>query len=213
MGIIRKVKESDYEFIYNSIEQYKLALCYGYTKYIMPLIIENKYNYTVVYEDDGEALAYYSVITHPEEFLSIFYKNMPFFIRIKYLISKQLNAYSSNSGNYEIIENQEHKRLLQDMYKKNGNFAVGLFAYSKCNGMILNQLSYSAHKALYPEYKWMIGMLKKDNRVSIIAHRMLYKNSMYIYDNIDKESYFCVINVDEFLKLNDGLAIKHEIRL
>lgn len=211
MGIIRMVKESDYDFIYNSIEEYKVALCYGYTKYIMKPIIENKYSMTLVYEEDGKPLAFYSDMTHPKSFLNEFYKNMPFLTKMKYLVSNQVNKYNSTSDKSINIP-KEHKILMDEMYEKDSNAAVGLFAYSIAKEMILNHLAIYTYRIIGDEYKWKIGMLKKGNRTSEIAHRMLYRGNMIMYD-ADSESYFCVTDLEEMRNSSKDFKTKHILNI
>ena len=152
MGIIRMVKESDYDFINNSIEEYKVALCYGYTKYIMKPIIENKYSMTLVYEEDGKPLAYNIIITHPKSFMESFYKEMPFYKRFIYLIKHQVDSKVNNKLDGNSIDNnlipEEQKKIIDNLYNIDSNFFITLFVYSISRKKITKHITYYIYKIL-----------------------------------------------------------------
>ncbi len=209
MGIIRKVKESDYDFIYKNIREYSVALTKNIEKYAIQMMIEERYSFTCVYEDNNHPLAFFSVITHPKSFIQYFHSSVPIFKRIAYLINNKLNMYNMDSGNNQHIP-EEYKYMYNNIYNVDSDFVVGLFAYSQSKEMIMKTLAIYSFRSISSQYKYMIGSIKKDNKVSILNHRMTFGHSMQLFD-ADKEVFFCVIDINDFLAKNNNFNTKHEI--
>lgn len=217
MGIIRMVKESDYDFINNSIEEYKVALCYGYTKYIMKPIIENKYSMTLVYEEDGKPLAYNIIITHPKSFMESFYKEMPFYKRFIYLIKHQVDSKVNNKLDGNSIDNnlipEEQKKIIDNLYNIDSNFFITLFVYSISRKKITKHITYYIYKILGTKnYKWHVGMIRKNNEIAMFSNYQLFRDLMKIYD-VDNEVVFTSVNVQEYLYRNKDYKEIYKINI
>ncbi len=61
MGIIEKSKKSDYDFIYKNIREYSVALTKNIEKYAIQMMIEERYSFTCVYEDNNSSARHFSV--------------------------------------------------------------------------------------------------------------------------------------------------------
>lgn len=217
MGVIRKVKESDYDFIYNSLEEYKVALCYGYTKYIMKPIMENKYSLTLVYEEDGKPLAYIIIITHPKSFMDSFYKQMPFYKRFLYLVKQQTNSKEKNKieNSEQYINNipETQRYMIENLYSIDHDFFITLFVYSESRKKILKYMVYYVYKILNEkQYNWHVGMIRKNNKIALFSNFQLFKELLKIYD-VDEEVVFTSINVQEYMEKNKDFKELYKLEL
>lgn len=198
MGIIRKVKESDYDFILSSLKENNFALSSGVEKSIMKPIIEDKYSVTLVYEENSEPKAFYTVVTHPESFMKSFYQNMNLYTRIKYQLKNKLDALASEKSSEIVNIPQKCQTMLSNMFSANGEYTISLFMVSKAKKSVAKDF-FLKITSLIDKYPYMLGVIKKDNYGSIMIHKMIFGDSIEFYD-VDKDSYFCVIDIEQFRK-------------
>ena len=109
MGIIRKVKESDYNFILSSLKEGDFSISRGVEKCMIKPIIEDKYSITLIYEDNQQPFAFYTIVTHPEDFMKSFYKSMGLFTKIQYHIKNKLDAIQSK----EIMQMHKYRKNIK----------------------------------------------------------------------------------------------------
>lgn len=196
MGIIRKVKESDYDFICNAIEDYKLKLCYGYTKYFMQVIMGGRHSLTLVYEEENIIKAFYCVITQPKSFMEEFYSYMPFFKKLKYHINNQISTYSvKKTENTNIPAKIQY--IVNNLYSVNDNFVYSCFIYSKAGKTVSTELFKEICNRLVNDYNFLVSVIKKSNTVSLFVHNMIFHDNIELFD-VDEEGLFFIIDIKKF---------------
>ena len=198
MALVRNVKQEDYDFIYNSIENFNHGtFLWGYVKYAMDDIINQKNSQTIVYEEDGIPKAYYTLQTYPANFMKRFFSNMTITKKILYDIKMYLNQLENKTNNANIEIPQEYQDIINNIYKKDCNCAKGLFAYSIAKRAILPILINLSIKKLESNFRYFLFFIKKSNQVSLIMHQISFGKFMKQYD-YDKESYMYIVDIEEY---------------
>ncbi len=197
MGVIRHIQDSDRDFIYESVIEYGLTLVKGYEKYAIDIIMDNKYCKTLVYEEDGNPLAWNTIITHPKSFMDLFHDRLSFLDKLKYNISNKLNTLENKIDLKEYMT-EEILEIANNIYKQDEKYVYGLFIYNKSRKNVFYDLTTEIYKFLQPKYNIVVGTIRKDNDISIYAHKKVYGKYIELYE-YDKEIYMTVTYIDKFL--------------
>lgn len=212
MGIIRKVKESDYEFIYNGILKYKPSPLYGLHKYIKNIVMEQELLSTIVYEDDeGKVRSYFIAMLKPASFFKRIKLEMPFIAKIKYYLKNKLADYNTIK-NHSVYDNPNMKDNFQNIYNIDGNNIFGCFTYNTCRGELKARELLLYTVKLHSSYKYLVGLVRKDNIYSIKSTKSFWKNIVNFYD-IDDKSYLYAVKVDDILSNFKEYTSKHIINI
>ncbi len=196
MGIIRKVKESDYNFILSSLKEGDFSISRGVEKCMIKPIIEDKYSITLIYEDNQQPFAFYTIVTHPEDFMKSFYKSMGLFTKIQYHIKNKLDAIQSKENNANAQIPEKYQVMFKNMFSKNGNYTISLFMLSKAKKSVAGDFFHQAI-SLMDNYLYMLGVIRKDNYISLMVHKMVFVDSIEFFD-ADRDTYFCVIDINKY---------------
>lgn len=46
-------------------------------------------------------------------------------------------------------------------------------------------------------YLYMLGVIRKDNYISLMVHKMVFVDSIEFFD-ADRDTYFCVIDINKY---------------
>ena len=213
MGIIRMVKESDYDFIYNSIIEYgNLALIKGYEKAALKVIMENKYTLTLVYEEENTPLAYEIVITKPRSFMSSFYRKLSLFQKIKYNYKNKLNTIETQVQSSTVP--CEVKEVLDRIYlDDNPMYSVSLFLYSKVKKKVHEHFAIVMFNILSKRnYLKGIASIRKTNKLALYGTLFLCGDAVEVFD-YDSEVYVLITDVAKFLENKKNFNFIHDVQI
>ena len=213
MGIIRMIKKSDYDFIYNSMVEYgELALIKGYEKAALKVIMENKCTLTLVYEEENMPLAYEIVITKPRTFMESFYKELSLLQKIKYSFRNKINTMETKVK--ENVMPCEIKEVVERIYMDdNPKYSISLFLYSKIKKKVHEHLAIAIfHVLLKKNYLKSIATIRKTNELALYGTLFLCGDSVEVFD-YDSEIYVLVTDLEKFLENKKTFNFIHEVQI
>lgn len=210
MGKIRYINNNDYDFIYQSILEYKPSPIYGIHNYVMPVLLENKVTNTLVYEDTvGKIKAYCIFILKPKSFFEKIYSSMPFYKKAAYLIKNQVATYMTE---YENINDDKIKYITENLYSQDCSWCFEAFIYSQTKEIKAQELKLLLYDNICNNYEYSVSMIKKNNIAGIKSPQSYWGEHIKFY-NLDNNSYLSVIDINSARKMMDSYNTNHIVEL